>query len=98
MCKLGQEGGAPIGRSRRGTSLKERYNSLYKVAGSAANLAFAPVRWSGAILRYFDEKLTNYEQRRAWDRNVKGTWLDPEKRESWWTSIGKVIPDPRKYH
>jgi hypothetical protein len=68
------------------------------VVGGAVSLALIPVRLPGALLRFLDEELTRYEQRRAWERNVKGTWLDPETREPWWTSIGKVIPDPRKYH
>jgi hypothetical protein len=79
-------------------SFKERYDLLRKVAGDAVNFAFVPLRLPGALFRFFSGEWTRYEQRRAWERNVKGTWLDPETREPWWTSIGEVIPDPRKHH
>lgn len=96
MCKLGQEGGAPIGRSGRGTNLEERYDSLRKVVGSAVNLALIPFRAPGALYRFFSETLIHYEQQRAWDRNVKGTWLDPASRDD--TDPGGLIPDPRRFH
>jgi hypothetical protein len=79
-------------------SFEERYDSFRKVAGSAVNLALIPFRLPGAFFRFLDEELTRYEQHRAWERNVKGTWLDPETREPWWTSLGEVIPDPRRHH
>lgn len=71
---------------------------LRKVIGRVVVLALIPFRAPGVLYHFFSETLISYEQRRAWERNVKGTWLDPETREPWWTSLGKVIPDPRRDH
>lgn len=61
-------------------------------ADTVIDLVLAPVRLARYFLRVAAQRRAEYEQRQAWNRHVRGTYLDPESRED------PFFYDPRTQH
>lgn len=73
-------------------NLEPQIRGIRWAADTLVDLAFVPVRLSKYFLKVLAARWLEYEQKQAWNRHVRGTYLDPE-------SEGKPsYYDPRTHH